>query len=110
MMIKLTSTRELQPLVEPILVDLFTRLRAVVADAELHHVGATSIPGAVTKGDVDVLLRVRESVFVRVVERLRRSFAVKQVGNWTPQFASFGDESHYALPIGVQVVVSDSCE
>jgi GrpB-like predicted nucleotidyltransferase (UPF0157 family) len=40
----------------------FARHRAhvldLVPDAEVAHVGSTSIPGALTKGDLDLLVRV----------------------------------------------------
>ena len=68
------------------------------------------MPGAVTKGDVDVLVRVSSARFLMAVEALRQHFAVKQPANWTTGFASFGDDTGHVLPLGIQVVVMDSRE
>lgn len=66
------------------------------------------MPEAVTKGDVDVLVRVSSARFPLAVEALRRQFVVKQLANWTAEFASFGDDTGHELPLGIQVVVKDS--
>jgi GrpB-like predicted nucleotidyltransferase (UPF0157 family) len=99
---------DLAPQVEGILDRVFARLRVLVPDAELHHVGATAISGSLTKGDVDVLVRVSPARFQATVDALRGQFAVKQPMNWTSDFASFGDDTGYELPLGIQVFVRDS--
>jgi GrpB-like predicted nucleotidyltransferase (UPF0157 family) len=83
-------------------------LASLLPDAEFHHIGATAIPGAITKGDVDVLLRVAPSRFVEATGILRRYFITKQPENWTGSFASFGDDSSFPFPLGVQLVIKDS--
>ena len=83
-------------------------LGTLLPEVECHHIGATAIPGALTKGDLDVLLRVENSKFSSVIEILRKNFAVKQPQNWNPYFASFGSDTGYSLPLGVQLVVKDS--
>jgi len=85
-----------------------TLLGPLLPDVELHHIGATAIPGALTKGDLDVLLRVENSKFSSVLDILRENFAIKQPQNWSPYFASFGSDTGYSLPLGVQLVVKDS--
>ena len=87
---------------------IFAQLTAPLPDAEIHHIGATAVAGSVTKGDVDILFRVSAAEFEPAVETLRRHFSVKQSENWTTSFASFGDDTSYELPVGVQVVVNDS--
>lgn len=47
----------------------------LVPDAEVEHVGATSVPGALTKGDLDVLVRVHPSQFSRSVAAMRWRFS-----------------------------------
>jgi GrpB-like predicted nucleotidyltransferase (UPF0157 family) len=108
MTIDLTPVSDVLPQAERILSRVLTQLGALLPDAELHHIGATALPGGVTKGDVDVLVRVSPARFPAAVEALRRVFAVRQPDNWTAQFASFGDDTGYELPLGVQVVVRDS--
>jgi GrpB-like predicted nucleotidyltransferase (UPF0157 family) len=108
MSIILTKTDDLFPQVERILHRVFARIGALLPDAELHHIGATALPGALTKGDIDFLLRVTPARFPTAVGALKQHFEVRQPDNWTPEFASFGDDASYDLPIGVQVVVKDS--
>ena len=85
-----------------------TLLGPLLPDVELHHIRATPIPGALTKGDLDVLLRVENSMFASASDILRKIFAIKQPQNWNPYFASFGSDTGYSLPLGVQLVVKDS--
>lgn len=107
--ISLTPVSELLPQITRVLGRIMPRLAALLpADAELHHIGATAIPGAVTKGDVDVLVRVSSGLFLPTVEALRPHFEVKQPVNWTSDFASFGDDTGHELPLGIQVVVRES--
>lgn len=80
----------------------------LLPDAEVEHVGATSVPGALTKGDLDVLVRVRATEFARAVAALRIAYAVHQLHNWTPTLASFTDPASSAPPVGVQLVVAAS--
>ena len=108
--VSLTPVSELMPRVERTLDRVMARLRALVPGAGLHHIGATALPGALTKGDVDVLVRVAPARFPATVEVLGRHFAVKQPANWTPSFASFGDDDGYELPLGIQVVVEGGAE
>ncbi len=84
------------------------RLTALLPQAEIHHVGATAIPGALTKGDVDVLLRVDAEEFPAAVAALKTQFVTKQPQNWTDTFASFGDDSSYPFPLGIQLVTRNS--
>jgi GrpB-like predicted nucleotidyltransferase (UPF0157 family) len=74
----------------------------VIGAAELHHIGATSLPFGSTKGDVDVNVRVDPERFDAVVEALGARLPEAQRQNWTPGFASFSAPG-YELPLGVQV-------
>jgi len=108
--VNLKTVDELMPQVKRTLSQVYAQLEALVPDAELHHIGATAIPGALTKGDVDVLLRASGARFQAVVDVLKRHFTIKQPANWTPEFASFGDDTSFELPLGVQVVIKDARE
>lgn len=80
----------------------------LVPGAEVEHVGATAVPGALTKGDVDVLVRVGEAEFPAAVEALSCRYAIHQPHNWTPTLASFTDPDAGELPVGIQLVVRGS--
>jgi GrpB-like predicted nucleotidyltransferase (UPF0157 family) len=106
--VDLKPVSEILPQAERIVSRVFAQLAALLPDAELHHIGATALPGGVTKGDVDVLVRVSAALFPAAVAALRRDFAVRQPDNWTAEFASFGNDTGHELPLGLQVVVKDS--
>jgi GrpB-like predicted nucleotidyltransferase (UPF0157 family) len=86
------------------------RIAGVLPNAEIDHVGATSVPGAVTKGDVDLVVRVGPREVGAAANALGAMYATHQAENWTPTFASFVDADAAAPPVGVQLVASGSAE
>lgn len=79
----------------------------VIPYAEIEHIGATSVPNALTKGDLDLLLRLKEEKFVSAVEQLKNLYEIHQPENWTSCFASF-NENNSVIPVGIQVVIIGS--
>jgi uncharacterized protein len=85
-------------------------LSALLPDAEVEHIGATSIPGAITKGDLDVLVRVNPDRFDAAAGALSARYSIHQPENWTPTFASFTAQPREGIPVGIQLVAADSLE
>ena len=81
-----------------------SRIQKLIPSARVEHIGGTSIPGALTKGDVDVLVTVAAADFPVAVDALRKLYAVNQPENWTPAFASFKDDTSFPLAFGAQLV------
>ena len=106
--ITLYPVEDLLPKIERTVARLSAQLAALAPDGEVHHIGATAIAGALTKGDVDMLVRVSAERFQAVVSGLREHFPIRQAANWTAEFASFGNDVAYELPVGIQVVIRDS--
>src|SRR5688572_24200981 len=106
----LSPVADLTPRIERVLQRILPQLAALIPNAEVHHIGATAIPGSITKGDVDILIRVSAEHFASALESLRENFSVKQPENWTAEFASFGDDAEYELPLGIQLVVMGSTD
>jgi GrpB-like predicted nucleotidyltransferase (UPF0157 family) len=79
----------------------------LLPEAEIHHIGATSLPFGHTTGDVDVNLRVAGSMFPAAVRLLEQSYTIAQRENWTDCFASYSSDA-YALPLGIQVTLIGS--
>jgi GrpB-like predicted nucleotidyltransferase (UPF0157 family) len=65
------------------------------------------MPDGVTKGDVDLNIRVAAQDFAGVVKLLRQRYDTAQPDNWSPTYASFSDPSR-DLPVGMQVTVVGS--
>jgi len=81
------------------------RLLAVLPKhSEIHHVGATSIPGCLTKGDLDILVRVRADHFSEADAVLAGLFHRNEGSARTQTFASFL-EGTSDPPLGIQLSV-----
>jgi GrpB-like predicted nucleotidyltransferase (UPF0157 family) len=92
-----------------VVADVESSLRQLLPDCQIEHVGATSMPDGVTKGDVDLSVRVSADLFDEAVDLLRGRFDIAQPDNWTATYASFSDQS-LALPVGLQVSVIGSSD
>jgi GrpB-like predicted nucleotidyltransferase (UPF0157 family) len=73
---------------------------------ELLLVGGSSVPGALTKGDVDLHLRVPATAFAPVVAALRDVYDVVHPEIWQATLATFAVEA--PLPTGVAVTPAGS--
>lgn len=81
----------------------------MLPDTDVQHVGGTAVPGALTKGDVDLCVRVAQVRFQDAVAALRSVYAIHQPENWTATYASFKDETG-ELPVGIQLTVAGSLD
>ncbi len=82
----------------------------LVPGAEVEHVGSTAVPGALTKGDLDLVVRVDQATFPTAIGMLGSHYAVHQPKNWTRTLASFKDPSSRRPEVGVQLVVAGSTD
>lgn len=83
------------------------KIGAVLPSAEIYHVGATAVPGSLTKGDLDVLVRVSRGDFQEADRALAEMYR-RNVGSIrTDTFSAFMDEST-SPELGVQLVVGGS--
>ncbi len=98
---------EVAAVAEKIVAELRDELGALLPAAVVEHVGATSLPFGVTKGDVDVAVSVRVGEFDDAVGMLRSRCEIAQAENWTETYASFS-LSDRPLPVGLQVAVIGS--
>ncbi len=73
--------------------------------ADIQYVGSTAVPGTLSKGDVDINVRVSAEKFQAVVEKLKTLYEINQPYNWTNNFASFKDDTR---ELGVQATIIGS--
>ncbi len=83
-------------------------IEALIGGAQVEHVGSTAVPGALTKGDLDLLVRVPEERFSDAIDSLRSLYSVDQPENWSSTFASFRQEPGGDVPVGIQAVIAGS--
>jgi GrpB-like predicted nucleotidyltransferase (UPF0157 family) len=106
--IRLRDESVIAALTQSVFISATSVIRSLLPVAEIEHVGATAIPGAITKGDLDIMVRVSAADFPHAIAQLKTAFGIKQHENWNATFASFGEDTAYALPLGVQLVVKGS--
>jgi GrpB-like predicted nucleotidyltransferase (UPF0157 family) len=98
----LRTAEELLPRARAILALERRRLRRELPRAELALTGSTSLPGMLTRGDVDLHLRVRPEDFKRAVRVLGLTDTPVHGEIWTSGFATF-ETSRHELPTGIAV-------
>ena len=79
-------------------------LKAVLpASAEILHIGATAVPGCLTKGDLDIAVRVMQSDFAAADALLAQYFDRNTGSARTETFAAF-EKPDCSPHLGVQLV------
>jgi GrpB-like predicted nucleotidyltransferase (UPF0157 family) len=84
--------------------DLHATLEKLLPHVGIEHIGSTSVPGAITKGDLDVCVIVERSTFEEADRVLAERFARNDGSDRTESLSSFVDNSRL-VPVGVQLVV-----
>jgi len=82
-------------------------LSKLLPTADIQHVGSTAIPNALTKGDMDINVRVRKNEFDKALGELSNIYDDNKGNTRTSVFASF-KKSGLDLPLGIQLTVIDS--
>lgn len=89
--------------------DLEAELKALLPHAEIEHVGSTAVRGTLTKGDLDVVVRVRSELFPDTLRRLEQRFRFNTGSIRTDTFCAF-EEPSSKPPLGVQLVTAGAPE
>lgn len=82
-------------------------LRERMPWAEFHHVGSTAVPGSLTKGDLDIAVRVPADRFGEAEAELASAFERNTGSDRTDDFAAFEDND-VQPHLGIQLVVKGS--
>jgi GrpB-like predicted nucleotidyltransferase (UPF0157 family) len=83
------------------------RLRRLLPEAEILHVGSTAVRGSLTKGDLDIQVRVPGEQFRAARAILAAHYARNTGSPSTPTFASF-EQAELAPSLGIQLTVAGS--
>ena len=88
--------------------ELLPHLMSILpSGTEIRHVGATAVPGCLTKGDLDIAVRVERLAFPAADAILTQQFARNTGSVRTSDFAAFEDAGSHP-PLGIQLVVTGS--
>src|SRR5262245_40514465 len=82
------------------------QLRALLPGADIQHVGSTAIPGSLTKGDLDVQVRVTSDQYEAAKEALSKLYRLN-VGGFASQDATSFEDYSTQPSLGVHLTVID---
>jgi GrpB-like predicted nucleotidyltransferase (UPF0157 family) len=83
-------------------------LRALLPKtSDIRHIGATAVPGCLTKGDLDIVVRVPAVDFTGADQALASKFQRNLGSKRTATFAAFEDETS-APHLGIQLTIVGS--
>ncbi len=96
----------------PLTSDLFDEERKLILELSPHstvtHIGAASIPGALTIGDLDIHVQVSKEDFLGTTKRLKGYYHINHPEMWTDEFALFHRKDHPKMSMSIVVVVKGS--
>ncbi len=75
--------------------------------ADIRHVGATAVPGCLTKGDLDIVVRVEPRLFQAADAALSARYARNTGSTRSETFSAFADEQQRPH-LGIQLVAIGS--
>ncbi|WP_246056011.1 kanamycin nucleotidyltransferase C-terminal domain-containing protein [Alteribacter natronophilus] len=82
-------------------------IKSILPAALIYHIGSTAVPGSLTKGDVDLQVRVSQRDFPEAKEALARHYKINEGSFQSSCFCAFEKEDEL-LPLGVQLTVISS--
>jgi GrpB-like predicted nucleotidyltransferase (UPF0157 family) len=85
------------------------RILRVLPSADIQHIGSTAIPGSLTKGDLDIQVRVKQKDFEKAQNALSKIYKPNKGNPPTKTYASFKDNDT-KIPLGVQLTIIGSKE
>ena len=80
-------------------------LASLLPEAEAHHIGSTAVQGSLTKGDLDIQVRVAAEQFAHADAVLASHYERNIASTHSPTFSSFKDDSADP-PLGIQLTVA----
>jgi GrpB-like predicted nucleotidyltransferase (UPF0157 family) len=83
------------------------KIRTASPRADIEHVGASSIPGANTKGDLDISVQTNEKDFAPTVEKMKTIANIHHPELWAKDFAIFSTFDG-ETKVDIMVIVKDS--
>ncbi|CAM3938635.1 GrpB family protein [Cohnella lubricantis] len=82
-------------------------LESILPGADIQHVGSTAVPNSLTKGDLDIQIRVQPEMFEQAILALSELYESNEGSVQTAEFRAFKDDSAVP-PLGIQLTVVNS--
>ncbi len=106
--VKLLDTPNFQALADSIFTLVADQISQLLPQAQIEHVGASSVPGAITKGDLDICIIVAPTSHERTVRALESSGYVVKAGTLRTHELCMLLSSRTDLEVALQVVAKGS--
>lgn len=100
-MVRFKPSKEFSKEIHRLFLDQKRKILKLLPYAKVKHIGSTSLPNTLTKGDLDVLVIVPTENFKTAVRKLKKVYTTNQLRNWTQNYASFKNDR---LKFGLQLV------
>jgi GrpB-like predicted nucleotidyltransferase (UPF0157 family) len=90
--------------------EISAELASILPGADIQHVGSTAVPGSLTKGDLDIVVRVTREAFPDAEKAISARFERNAGSDCADGFSAFMDSSTDP-EIGVQLVaIGSACD
>ncbi|UJL46144.1 GrpB family protein [Virgibacillus sp. NKC19-16] len=78
------------------------RIKEIIPNVDVQHVGSTAIPNSLTKGDLDIQVRISTGQFPQAVEALSTLYESNEGSIKTSEFRAFKSDLTNP-PLGIQL-------
>ena len=102
-MVEFTNNSETSQVVEETFIWLSEKIQSLLPNASIEHIGSTAVPGALTKGDVDVQVTVEKDQFQLSREILDAKFDHNPGMEPTETFVSYSGVFQ-SIHFGIQLI------
>ncbi len=93
--------------IEHVYQNVRSRIKDLLPESDCRHIGATSIPKSLSKGDLDVLVMVKSAYFTKAELILSKHFKENIGTEFTTDFHSFVS-IEYPIDVGIQLKSEES--
>ncbi len=105
---KFLAAEEYGPTTERLFALVAGEVRTLVPDARIEHVGASAVPGAISKGDLDVFVGIKRREFENAIRALNGlGYAAKEDTLRTESLCMM-ETGKYDSPVAIQLVENGS--
>lgn len=105
---KFLAPDEYGPITDRLFALVQGEVRALVPSARIEHVGASAVPGAISKGDLDVFVGIERREFDTAIRALRKVGYAEKEDTLRTESLCMMETGKYDSPVAIQLVENGS--
>ena len=105
---KFFRSEEYQPQINLIFDRVDNEIRELVSNARIEHIGASSIPGAISKGDLDIFVGVEKDRIEETIHLLNASGYWQKKDTLQTESLRVLETDKYGVDVAIQLVANES--